>query len=162
MNRTRKAQALSAAAAATVAMAGFAPSPASASVRATPTEPAAGLTTAGAPQTVRDVQAAKLRGFVPRAHPNAVVSSTCSGHTCIGVTHSGSTAFSVGEHFFNWPGVHYAHIHFNSPEHLNFSKGYFGSHQEYLLSHFSFSHVQSVCGNFNTVPPAPGSVCVRI
>jgi hypothetical protein len=181
VDRSKTAKALSAGVIANLALAGFVAAPAGASITHSTAIPGAArahtslvaapartsLTAkypqADAAQAAKSISA-EQRGFVPRTGTSQHLTSTCSGHTCIGVTHSGSTASSVGEHFFNWPGVHVAHITFifNDGFHQYFSDRYFGSHQSYVLSHFQFSHVQSVCGYFNTVPPASPGVCVHI
>jgi hypothetical protein len=139
MNTAHTAKTLSSRAPQILALAGLVASPASAATHTT-----------------------ERAGFVPK-RLDAVVTSTCYDHTCIGVKHSGTWVYSMSEHFFNWPGVHIGHFYYEGEDVP--SAGYYGSHQGFAIRFDSHSPLDittgTICGNFNTVPPAPSAVCVK-
>jgi hypothetical protein len=180
MDKVRTRKALSVAAAANLAVAGFAASPANAVVRATPgatgattavaTVPSAGRTHPGLLRMHRDqlirATATRPRGFVPRARAGVKpdTASTCNGDVCIKVWGAGLSVYAIQAHWRSQPGVCRDGKYIStdtSPEFTPTSTCFY-SHQQtawvYSLGHSFFSNT-SICAEFNNVP---GRACVHL
>lgn len=112
MDKVKTGKALSAAAAANLAIAGILAAPANAATHSS--EATASTVTAPA-QWIIDYQApqsqlpTKPRGFVPRsAQFIPQTGSGCAQHVCMGITGIGLHISSENQHFWGWGGCHVA------------------------------------------------------
>jgi hypothetical protein len=153
MSKARKGMALSAAAVANLAVAGFAAAPAGA--------------TTHAPAATTHAIGAQSRGFVPRARAGARPDSGsgCNGNVCIGIKGSGLNVRSENQHFFDYSGCHLAAVSvifggkvekrsqttacYHDGYHMNFNKFLDGT----------YAHSVSICATFQNVP---GKACLSI
>jgi hypothetical protein len=113
MDKVKTGKALSAAAAANLAIAGILAAPAGAATHSgdratasTVTAPAHWITDYEAPQSRLP---SKPHGFVPRpARIIPLTGSSCAQHVCMGITGTGLHVSSENQHFWGWGGCHVA------------------------------------------------------
>jgi hypothetical protein len=174
MNKVQAGKALSAAAIANLAVAGFVAAPANAAVhpasapqvRETGAQqnvvPGAGrahsglVFTSGARDAV--ITTNKPRGFVPRG-VKPFTDTTCNGHTCLGVFGHGLYVSKINIHFFGEPGAHSGTISWSSLWHGGSTRTGVPlvsmQHASYSQFDHTFAFKQYVCASFSGVPGAP-------
>jgi hypothetical protein len=180
MNKARTGKALSAAAAANLAVVGFAAGPASAATHAaanvTGTTAAAAVPSAGRtlPGLVLSAAArqanairAQARGFVPKSRAGIkpdLWKSGCTGHVCIGASvYSYSFVSQENQHFYDYSGCHLASWFtidasgVAGDRHVTPNCYHSGYHMGFksLIDGVHLGNAKSLCVGFQNVPGKP-------